>query len=148
VTSLVWFRNDLRTADHPALFDACEDPDEPVVGVYLVSEAQLRSHHEGDPRLGFVRAHVLDLKARLEPLRIPLVIASAPWFADAPGTLVNIARALDAGRLYFNAEYPLNEARRDAAVRRACEAHGIDCRIRHGDVVLPPGSVQKDDGAP
>ncbi|MGE0626126.1 MAG: deoxyribodipyrimidine photo-lyase [Pseudomonadales bacterium] len=148
MTSLVWFRNDLRTADNPALHDACEAPDEPVVGVYLVSEAQHRSHHEGDPRLGFVRAHVLDLKEQLSALRIPLVIAPAPWFRDVPAALMAIARAVGAGRLYFNAEYPLNEARRDAAVQLACESYGIECHIRHGDVILPPGSVTKDDGAP
>jgi len=148
LAALVWFRNDLRVTDNPALFDACEDPDEPVVGVYLVSDAQHRSHHEGDPRLGFVRAHVLELGARLQRLKIPLLIVPAPWFADVPAALMKIVHATGARRLYFNAEYPLNEARRDAAVRQACTTQGIECHVRHGDVILPPGSVAKDDGKP
>ncbi|HEY5644981.1 MAG TPA: deoxyribodipyrimidine photo-lyase [Pseudomonadales bacterium] len=148
MTTLVWFRNDLRTRDNPALFDACEDASEPVVAVYLVSDRQHANHHEGTPRLSFVRAHVRALESRLAALNVPLVIAPAPWFADAPAAILKIAAALRARAVYFNAEYPLNEARRDAAVSKACAANGIDCRIRHGDVILPPGSVLKDDGTP
>jgi deoxyribodipyrimidine photo-lyase len=36
--SLVWFRDDLRLADNPAL-RAAADRDEPVIGVYVLDEA-------------------------------------------------------------------------------------------------------------
>ena len=37
--NLVWFRNDLRVHDNPALSSACSSDNE-VVAVYIVSEAQ------------------------------------------------------------------------------------------------------------
>jgi deoxyribodipyrimidine photo-lyase len=145
LTALVWFRNDLRTVDNPALHDACE-ADRDVVAVYLVSRSQHERHDEGTPRLGFVRAHVEALGTDLARLNVPLWIEDAPWFHDAPDRLVRIAKAVGARSLYFNAEYPLNEARRDAAVRDACATCGIRCEVRHGDTIMAPGSVTKDDG--
>ncbi len=149
MTVLVWFRNDLRIADNPALHDACrEHGNEAVVGVYLVSVRQHERHGEGACRLGFVRQTLNHLRASLAALNIPLWVAPAPEFADAAGVLMDIARRTNARSLYFNAEYPLNEVRRDRAVTEACAADGIDCQLRHGDVLMPPGSVLKDDGEP
>lgn len=149
LTTLVWFRNDLRLEDNPALHDACEQAGaEPVVAVYLVSLEQHRAHHEGARRLGFVHESLLHLRESLTRLSIPLWVVRAPRFADAPPALLDIARRCGAGKLYFNAEYPLNEARRDRQVRDACLANGIDCRIRHGDLIMPPGTVLTAAGAP
>ena len=148
MTAIVWFRNDLRLADNPALFDACESETGDVIAVYLVAAEQLREHGEGDRRLGFLRQNLESLQAGLARLRIPLWIAPAPRFADAPAALLAIAKAINAGTLYFNAEYPLNEAKRDQAVIRACSATGMACQVRHGDVVMQPGSILKDDGEP
>ena len=46
MTTLVWFRNDLRLADNPALFDACESETGDVIavldaGFYAEGEASL-----------------------------------------------------------------------------------------------------------
>jgi deoxyribodipyrimidine photo-lyase len=148
VTTLVWFRNDLRVADNPALFDACLEADEDVIAVYLVAAEQHREHGEGDRRLGFLRQNLESLSASLAELHIPLWVASAPRFDNATDALLAIARSTSARALYFNAEYPLNEARRDQSVQRACAASGLACHVRHGDVILPPGAVLKDDDEP
>ncbi|MEJ2087002.1 MAG: deoxyribodipyrimidine photo-lyase [Gammaproteobacteria bacterium] len=147
MTRLVWFRNDLRVADNPALFEACETG-EPVVAVFLVSDGQWREHGLGRPRLAFLKATLTRLADDLTALGIPLWIERAPRFRDAPGAIVRIAQTLDATCVTFNAEYPLDEARRDDAVVAACRASGIECRAGHGDVILPPGLVAKDDGSP
>ncbi len=148
MTALVWFRNDLRLNDNPALSDACENPREPVVGVYLVAIDQHQAHGEGDRRLGFLRQNLASLGSALSELRIPLWVAWAPRFDDAADALTAIARRTGAESLYFNAEYPLNEAGRDRAVADACTANGIACHVRHGDVIVPPGHILKDDGDP
>lgn len=148
MTTLVWFRNDLRLSDNPALFDACANESEYVVGVYLVATDQHREHGEGDRRLGFLRQNLESLRASLSELRIPLWIAPAPRFEDAAPALLAIARATGARSLYFNAEYPLNEDIRDRSVVSACAANGVSCQVRHGDVLMAPGTVCKDDGEP
>lgn len=148
MTTLVWFRNDLRLADNPALFDACADNQGAVVGVYLVATDQHREHGEGDRRLGFLRDNLESLSAALADLHIPLWVASAPRFEDAAPALHTIAEATRAQALYFNAEYPLNEANRDRFVQQFCRDIGLACHVRHGDVIMPPGAILKDDGEP
>jgi deoxyribodipyrimidine photo-lyase len=149
MTALVWFRNDLRVGDNPALHDACLSAGhEAVIGVYLVSPAQHVSHGEGPCKLGFLRQTLETLRISLAALNIPFWIMPADRFSDAPHVLMKIARDTGAQSIYFNAEYPLNELRRDQAVAAACTASGLACHVRHGDVILPPGSVLKDDGAP
>ncbi len=149
MTTLVWFRNDLRTRDNPALFEACEAAGTgPVHAIYLICDRQARNHGEGDPKLSFLRSTLEVLTTDLDRRGIPLHIRHAPRFADVAEALGGLCRELDAKALYFNAEYPLNEARRDQAVADFCAASGIVCHRLHGDLVLPPGTVVKDDGGP
>ena len=43
--SLVWFRNDFRMDDNPALRSACSQSEE-VHGVFIYSENQFKLHNE------------------------------------------------------------------------------------------------------
>ncbi|MEJ2133104.1 MAG: deoxyribodipyrimidine photo-lyase [Gammaproteobacteria bacterium] len=52
MTTLVWFRNDLRVADNPALMHARERGR--VVACFAICSAQWREHDVGDMRLAFL----------------------------------------------------------------------------------------------
>jgi deoxyribodipyrimidine photo-lyase len=144
--TLVWFRNDLRVADNPALYDACRAGQ--AVGCFLVADEQWYEHDEGPRRVAFVYQNVLALAAELAKLGIPFEVVRAPRFADAAPALARLADQLGATHLTFNDEYPLNEQRRDAAVVAAMEARGIAVERFHGGVSLPPGSVLTRQGSP
>jgi len=145
-TSLVWFRNDLRVDDNPALSEACERGT--VVALFLVADQQWRDHHVSPGRLKLLRASLETLGESLAHLGIPLWVERAPRFADAPDKLIDVARRCGADAVYCNAEYPLNEVTRDRAAFRACRASGIAFERRHGGVVVPPGAVTTADGSP
>ena len=148
MAALVWFRHDLRVRDNPALLDACEQHPDAVTAMFLIAESQWRSHHLGDTRLGYLHETLQILAEDLATLNIPMVIDTAPRFTDAPRILIRIAQATAANTVFCNAEYPLDEQRRDDAVAAACAADGIRFIKHHGDVVLPPGSVLTEAGAP
>lgn len=119
-----------------------------MVGCFLFSEAQWRSHDHGDRKLAFLRRCVASLSQALAKLGIPLFVLEVPWFAEAPESLVTLMQKLGASHLYFNAEYPLNELRRDRKVWRAVKASGFECTRLDGSVVHPPGSVLTGKGEP
>ena len=50
--NLVWFRNDLRVHDNPALSSACSADNE-VVAVYIVSEPQWEDHNDSVNKISF-----------------------------------------------------------------------------------------------
>jgi len=144
--SLVWFRNDLRVADNPALAAARERGE--AVALFIAAPAQWRSHGVGANRRAFL-LRTLDALARsLAALNVPLLFRSAGRFRDHPALVVRVARAVGADAVACNAEYPLDEARRDADAAERCRAAGIEwCRF-DGGVVMAPGRVLTGEGAP
>jgi len=144
--SLVWFRNDLRVADNPALYEAAAAGE--VVGVFLLATRQWRQHDVGDNRLAFLLDCLEGLSEDLAALNIPLCIVRSPRFADAPRSLLRLATDVGARRLAFNREYPLNEQVRDSRVTRACEEAGIETWSFDGGVILPPGRVLTNNDEP
>jgi deoxyribodipyrimidine photo-lyase len=141
---LVWFRNDLRTDDHLALADAAASG--PVVAVYCFCPEQFRMHDVGGNRVAFTLAHLGALSRALDALGIPLRILETGTFAAVPDALAGLAAELGARGLWFNDEYPLHEARRDAAVEQHFGALGIPVHRRTDAVVQAPGTVRTGSG--
>jgi len=79
--TLVWFRNDLRVIDHPALHDASAEG--PVEAVFLMAARQWRSHDVGDNRLAFLLDTLHRHAADLARLGIPLPVLDVPELAGA-----------------------------------------------------------------
>jgi deoxyribodipyrimidine photo-lyase len=146
LSTLVWFRNDLRTVDHPALFHAMERG--PVIAVFCVCVQQWRSHDVGDNRLGFLLDALHRLAEELAALAVPLRIITEPWFDGVPRQLAQLAASVGATALAFNDEYPLNERRRDEQVAALCAAAGIAVQVHHAGTLVPPGAVLTQTGRP
>lgn len=142
--SLVWFKNDLRIHDHPALDAASARGD--VVACYCVSIAQWRSHDMGDWRLAFQLRTLQLLAAELAALNIPLKILATPDFSQVPEALGKLCAELEIQALDFIDEYPLNERQRDAAVARALAAAGINVTRHVADVLVEPGLLKTGKG--
>jgi len=146
VRSLVWFRNDLRVDDNPALYDACAHGD--VIAVFCLCNRQWRSHDTGDNRFAFLLDSLHALAGDLHGLGIPLRLVTEPWFDGLATRLVKVAQSAQADTLAFNEEYPLNERVRDSQVRRAFEAAGMAVTAHHGGTLQPPGTVMTNSGEP
>ncbi len=143
---LVWFRNDLRVRDNPALWHAADRG--VAVGVHILCPGQWSSHHMAACRVDFVLRNLASLRGQLAKLGIPLLVIEGNRFAEVPDQLAGVCRRLGVSALYWNDEYPLDEARRDQAVENRMRAMGVACHRYCDRVLAPPGSVVKEDGAP
>jgi deoxyribodipyrimidine photo-lyase len=144
--AMVWFRNDLRTRDNPALAAATREADRGVVGVFVACPAQWREHHWGNPKAGFVLKQVGALAQELERLRIPLRFVCVARFGDVPESIAGLGAELGCDAVYWNRELEVNEVRRDAAVRTRLGEAGIGAREFDDQTILTPGAVMTDDG--
>ena len=144
--SLVWYRNDLRVADQPALAAAMDDGE--AIACFCVAHRQWRQHDMSDWRIAFLLRCLQALQEDLASLNVPLLILDAPWFEDAPGALLDVCRRLGIDQVHFNDEYPLDERRRDDAVVETLLAEGVASVRHHADVALPPGKVLTGAGEP
>ena len=113
MTHLVWFRNDLRCADNPALWHACSQTAEPVIAVVYDCTQQWQKHGLGPRRIAFMRNAMLALQQQLQALNIPLLIIPAGDFAGSLNSLQRLIVQLDIRSVSFNIEYEVNERHRD-----------------------------------
>jgi len=144
---LVWFRNDLRLVDNPALHHACATGD-PVMAVVCLTPAQWAEHNESSARVDLWHRRLSWLEVQLETLGIPLCRLALERFADCSPALLELARETGACALHFNYEYPLNEQNRDRNLCQAFNAIGLDALGYHGDLIVPPGRVVTGSGTP
>ncbi|UBO75103.1 deoxyribodipyrimidine photo-lyase [Aeromonas rivuli] len=141
---LVWFRNDLRLADNPALRSCCGNAgadEEPVAALFVISPTQWRQHKMAPIRQRFILAQVDALGLELATLGIELHLLRVETFAEVPAALASLCRELGVTRLYANQAIELDEQRRDGAVTAALAEQEVSCHWLNGCCVLPPGRV-------
>ena len=74
---LVWLRNDLRCADHPALYHACaaaRQTGSRVTAVYVATPAQWHYHDEAPAKLALRSQLLTSLRQQLAELGIELLL--------------------------------------------------------------------------
>ncbi len=146
MTRLVWFRNDLRIHDNPALAFARRDNDEPTLAVVFAPEQQWRNHGLGNRRINLYKCAIISLKKSLEEIGIPLLIAPGDTFNENLTQLQSLLETFSFSEINFNIEYEINERQRDHRIKRWCSDHGLIVNKFHDQCLVPPGDVLTGDG--
>ncbi|MRI33571.1 deoxyribodipyrimidine photo-lyase [Endozoicomonas sp. OPT23] len=142
--TLVWFRNDLRVHDNPALYSACQESQ--VIAVYLTFSEQWQTHNESNNKLWFAMQNLQELEQNLKALNIPLIVLKADSFDKASGMLLKLAKQLSCTGISWNDKYGLNEELRDTEVERAFADSGLNCRRHNDQTLFRPGTVRNGKG--
>src|ERR1700760_3400360 len=98
--ALVWFRRDLRVADHPALAHALRTS-EAVWCAFVLDKAILAGLPPDDRRVAFIRASLVDLDEQIAALsggRARLIVRHA----DAADEIPRLAAELDVEAVHFH----------------------------------------------
>ncbi|WP_154222341.1 cryptochrome/photolyase family protein [Marinicella rhabdoformis] len=144
--NLVWFRNDLRLADNPALWHALETG-KPVLAVYCDCQSQHQQHHESELKVQFRQAHVFDLSERLKCRGIELKVLNCDDFSSVPKQLQALWQSKKIEKLFYNRNYLVNESDRDDAVSKLAEEDGVEIHHYDANYLLPPETIRKNDGS-
>ena len=138
MTSVLWFRRDLRLRDHPALHAAAADG--PVLALFVLDPALLGP--AGAPRVAFLVRSLRSLADDLAAAGGRLVLRTGDPVAVVP----RVAREVGGTSVHVSADFAPYGARRDAAVERAL---GDVPLVRTGSpYAVAPGRVLKADGTP
>ncbi len=142
--NLIWFRNDLRLADNPALFHALASGNK-TTALFIVHSEQHQIHGEAPAKFEFLKAHVNNLIERLNKLGVNSVVKQLPLFADVPDYLLQVAQQLSIQSIYINRSYWFNEQQRDQQVKNILHTNKIQLHSYHSNYLLPPGTIRKAD---
>src|SRR5688500_16159424 len=133
--ALLWFRRDLRLADHPALLAAREHGD--VLPVFVFDDRLWRP--SGHPRRRFLLDCLADLREQTDGA---LVLRHG----DPATVVTELVRETGAAAVHVSADAGPYGRQRDDAVERAL---GDVPLVRTGSpYAVPPGRVTKRDGTP
>ena len=144
---LLWYRNDLRTVDNPALDYARHNGDR-VTALFVNTPQQWRSHHLSQRRIEFTDNAVKALRQELSVVSVNLETIEVASFAEVPAAIGDCCRRLDVDSLVFNEEYAVNEVRRDQQVTSVCRELGVSVSTFHGSLIIPPHAIKTAQGLP
>ena len=141
MTSIVWFRDDLRLADHAALLEASRDVGG-VVALYVLDEASAEARPLGGAARWWLHRSLETLSDALAEFGVPLVLRSGP----ADRVLLEVVSEVDAQGVFWNRRYgPEREI--DARAKAALRADGRDARSFAGGLLFEPWQVATGEGA-
>ena len=138
MTSVLWFRRDLRLGDNPALLAARDAGGDGVLPLFVLDDALRRP--SGAPRLAFLyRA----LRALDEAVGGRLVVLPGPPESVVP----RVAEEVGASSVHVAADFGPYGRERDGRVEAALPG-GVPLVRTGSPYAVAPGRVRKDDGTP
>ncbi len=141
--SLIWFRQDLRLADNPAL-TAAAMRGSPIVAAYVLDdETPGRWAMSGASRWWLHRS-LVSLSADLKKLGIPLVLRRG--LADA--VIPNLTTEIGADAVYWNRCYEPFAVARDTAIKAALTRSGVKAESFAAALIAEPWTVKTQSGTP
>jgi deoxyribodipyrimidine photo-lyase len=143
---IVWFRDDLRLSDHPALH-AASKTGAPVICLYVFDEqsAALRAPNArplGGAARWWLARSLRALQTRLAAVGSSLVLRSGP----AAKVIAELAYEADAGGVYWNeiAQAPHHAVADEVAA--TLREIGVAAKTFPGDLLVTPTNIRNKDG--
>ncbi|MGR2752003.1 cryptochrome/photolyase family protein [Agromyces arachidis] len=141
--SIVWFRDDLRLADHPALHAAVERG-EPVVAAYVLDEESTGMRPLGGAARWWLHHSLDSLAGDLRELGVRLVLRRGP----AERVIRSLVDETGAGAVYWNRRYGGAERDVDTALKSALGDAGLEVRSFAGSLLFEPWTIRTGSDTP
>jgi deoxyribodipyrimidine photo-lyase len=142
-TAILWFRRDLRLADHPALVEALTRH-EHVVPLYVLDDALLRGRYAGAPRVAFMLGCLRALDGALRQRGSGLVVRHGRPEDEVPA----VAREVGARTVAWTSDVAPYARRRDRRVSEALRAAGVAAAPHGGGYLVDPSRPRTQGGSP
>lgn len=145
--SAVWFRNDLRVDDHPALSAAANRIDSKVIALCIISKKQWQEHGVGLNAQALYFSALKHLAKELANLGIELSLLEVDWWRDIPKALEQWVKQHQVDELHFNVDLPLDERRRDKHVYDRL-SDTIKITRHQPETLSEPWRIENQQGSP
>jgi deoxyribodipyrimidine photo-lyase len=139
---LVWFRNDLRLADNPALSHAAQSG-RPVIPLYILDQTP-GVRPMGAASLWWLDKSLQALTASLEALGSKLILRRG----EAQAVLHEVIAHSSATCVLWNRLYDAASIQRDTDIKASLKDDGVDCQSFNAGLLNEPWTVQNGSGQP
>ncbi|MET4004203.1 MULTISPECIES: cryptochrome/photolyase family protein [Arthrobacter] len=144
--NVVWFRDDLRLADHPALSAAMADTHVPTVAVFVLDEESEGIRPLGAGAKWWLHHSLVDLSKDLDALNVPLVLLkgpAAPLVTELVSKLCTLFGLPANGlSMHWNRRYGGGERSVDTEIKAALRELGCSVSSYSGTLLHEPWVVK------
>lgn len=140
---IVWFRQDLRLADNPAL-TAAADSGQPVIPVFILDDETPGRWAPGGASRWWLERSLARLGADLARLGSPLILRRG----NAEMVLPALIAETGAGAVFWNRCYEPFAVARDTRMKASLKACGVEVRSHSASLLREPWEVNSKAGTP
>ncbi|MBI1233168.1 MAG: deoxyribodipyrimidine photo-lyase [Alphaproteobacteria bacterium] len=141
--AIVWFRQDLRLSDNPALHQAAESG-APVIPVFVLDDDTPGKWARGGASRWWLHHSLEKLAADLETRGVHLVLRSGP----SDKVIADLVEETGASAVFWNRCYEPFARKRDETIKSALKDKGVDAASFNGSLLAEPWTVQTKTGDP
>ena len=141
--ALVWFRDDLRVADHPALTAAIAKG-YTILPVYIDERGTPQLRPLGGASLVWLHHALTALQGELAKCGATLLIQRG----DAFSVLKNLIKTTNAAALYWSRRYGEHERAIDTQIKNFAKENGLDVESSNANLLVEPWQVTTKTGQP
>ncbi len=150
---ILWFRRDLRLADHPALVAAAAAAKErgaPLLPVFIWEPGLVAGPRASANRTWFLRESVTELATNLRALGSDLIELQGPAATALPRLIGELRAAGGAGDidLFITRDHTPFARKRDRSVAELLAPLGVHVHAKRGLVVVEPEELLTGGGTP
>jgi deoxyribodipyrimidine photo-lyase len=142
-TAIVWFRNDLRLADHPAL-DAAVRSGRKIIALYVLDDESAGSWRMGAASRWWLHHSLAALAQDLAACGVVLTLRRG----RALFVLESLVAETGADAVYWNRIYEPWAMRRDAEIKAQLRARGVSVESFNGSLLFEPQTLRNKSGEP
>jgi deoxyribodipyrimidine photo-lyase len=144
MTTILWFRQDLRLADNPALTAALADAS-PVIPVYIFAPEEEGDWAPGGASRWWLHRSLQNLAEALAACGSRLCLRSAK---DSLSVLLALAKDCGATRIVWNRRYEPAIIARDRRIKASLADSGLATETFNGRLLREPWTVKTKGGGP
>lgn len=146
MSTLIWFRDDLRLADHPALAAAADEAvsganGADIVALYVLDEESPGARPLGGAAKWWLHGSLMSLQASLAERGIPLILRRGPADTVVP----EAAREAGVESVFWNRRYGA-ERDTDAAIKAGLREAGLAAHSFQGGLLFEPWAIRTGTG--
>ncbi|MCX5493672.1 deoxyribodipyrimidine photo-lyase [Kaistia dalseonensis] len=141
--TIVWFRDDLRLADNPALTDAIERG-APIALLYVLDETSTGLRPLGAASRWWLHHSLVALGAALKRSGQRLILRRG----RARDVVLDLADELGAGAVVWNRRYSQPERDIDADIKTDLRARGVAAESFHANLLFEPWTIRSGSDQP
>ena len=142
-TAIVWFRQDLRLQDNPALTEACSRAEQ-IIPLFIHENDSLGTWSRGSASRWWLHHSLNSLRSQLLKRGLPLVVRRG----EALEVLKALMLETSVQSVFWNRLYTPDAIQRDARIKSTLRSDGVEVKTFNSALLFEPWEVLRGNGEP